>query len=222
MTAEIQSAAHDVVLETQRLRLRRFRHGDLEAIFAIIGDDVAMQYYPRTFNRADAAQWIQRNLRRYREHGYGLFAVTLKDSLDVIGDCGIIRQEVEGEPQMEVGYHFRRDQWGHGYATEAAHACMGLAFSAFGAGKVISLIRPENVPSRRVAERNGMSLERQVIHCGLPHFVYAMGREEFDSPQGLKPADQQGSNGTAKAVPLQNENPGIDGARVRREDYGQA
>ncbi len=81
---------------------------------------------------------------------------------------------------MEVGYHFRRDQWGHGYATEAARACMGLAFHTFGAGKVISLIRPENVPSRRVAERNGMTLERQVMHYGLPHLVYAMRREEFE------------------------------------------
>ncbi len=80
MTVEIQNTAQDLVLETSRLRLRRFRHDDLEAIFSIIGDDIAMQYYPKTFNRSDAVQWIQRNLRRYREHGYGLFAVTLKDS----------------------------------------------------------------------------------------------------------------------------------------------
>jgi ribosomal-protein-alanine N-acetyltransferase len=175
-----QHATDEVILETTRLALRRFRPDDLEAIFAIIGDDVAMQYYPKTFNRSDAAQWIQRNLRRYREHGYGLFAVTLRNSAEMIGDCGIIRQDVEGEVQMEVGYHFRRDQWGHGYATEAARACIGLAFRAFAAAKVISLIRPENVPSRRVAERNGMKLERQVIHYGLPHLVYAMRREEFE------------------------------------------
>src|SRR5271169_3052408 len=180
MTVEMQNTTQDLVLETSRLRLRRFRHDDLEAIFAIIGDDVAMQYYPRTFNRVDAAQWIQRNLRRYREHGYGLYAVTLRDSAEVIGDCGIIRQDVEGETQMEVGYHLRRDRWGHGYATEAAHGCMGLAFTAFRAGKVISLIRPENVPSRRVAERNGMKLERQVTHYGLPHLVYVMRCDEFE------------------------------------------
>lgn len=180
MAVEIQNTAQDLVLETSRLRLRRFRHDDLEAIFAIIGDDIAMQYYPRTFNRSDAVQWIQRNLRRYHEHGYGLFAVTLRDGAEMIGDCGLIRQDVEGEMQMEVGYHFRRDQWGHGYATEAASACMGLAFRAFGADKVISLIRPENMPSRRVAERNGMKLERQVTHYGLPHLVYSVRREEFE------------------------------------------
>jgi RimJ/RimL family protein N-acetyltransferase len=108
-----------------------------------------------------------------------LYAVTLKDSDELIGDCGIVKQHVAGETSLEVGYHFRRDQWGHGYASEAAHACIGLAFHAFGADKVISLIRPENLPSRRVAERNGMKLERQVTHYGLPHLVYAMRREDY-------------------------------------------
>jgi [ribosomal protein S5]-alanine N-acetyltransferase len=172
-----------IILDTERLRLRHFRVDDVDAIFAIIGDEVAMRYYPRTFNRQDAEEWIERNLRRYAEHGYGLFAVTLKDGETVIGDCGLVKQHVAGETALEVGYHFRRDQWGHGYATEAAHACMGLAFRSFGAKHVISLIRPENMPSRRVAERNGMRLVRQVMHYGLPHLVYAMRRKEFDFDQ---------------------------------------
>jgi RimJ/RimL family protein N-acetyltransferase len=182
-----QAANVELVLETERLRLRRFRDEDANAVFAIIGDRVAMQFYPKAFGREDAKQWVARNQRRYRDDGYGLFAVTLKDSDDVIGDCGIIKQNIEGETAVEVGYHFRRGQWGHGYATEAAQACMGLAFHAFGADKVISLIRPENVPSRRVAERNGMKLEREIVHYGLPHLVYAMSRDEFEFPQGLKP-----------------------------------
>jgi len=178
MTTRSQNVAPEFVLETARLRLRRFRAEDADAVFAVIGDDIAMQYYPKTFSRHDAEKWIERNLQRYRDDGCGLYAVTLKDSDDVIGDCGLIRQMVEGEPQLEVGYHFRRDKWGHGYATEAAGACMELAFREFGAAKVISLIRPENVPSRRVAERNKMEVERQVTHAGLPHLVYAMKRED--------------------------------------------
>ena len=142
-----------------------------------------MQFYPKTFGPEDAKQWVARNRRRYSEDGYGLFAVMLKDGVEVIGDCGIIKQNVEGETAMEVGYHFRRDQWGRGYATEAARACMGLAFDSFGADQVISLIRPENVRSRRVAERNGMKLEREVVHYGLPHLVYAVRREAFEAPR---------------------------------------
>jgi RimJ/RimL family protein N-acetyltransferase len=187
MTIEIQSAVRDLVLETERLRLRRFRREDVDAVFAIIGDDVAMQYYPRTFDTDDATAWVERNIRRYAEYGHGLFAVTLKGRDDLIGDCGVIRQVVEGEAQLEVGYHFRRDHWGHGYATEAARACMDLAFHSFGAEEVISLIRPENMPSRRVAERNGMRPERQVMHSNLPHLVYTMSREEFQKLQGLRP-----------------------------------
>ena len=181
MATETQSATGEFVLQTTRLRLRRFRRDDADAVFAIIGDDRAMQYYPKTFHRRDADEWVERNLRRYADYGFGLFAVVSKDSDQVIGDCGVIRQLVEGRPQLEVGYHFRRDHWGRGYATEAAWACLAWAFDTLAAEKVISLIRPENVPSRRVAERNGMKMEREVIHAQLPHLVYAMTKEEFDS-----------------------------------------
>ena len=67
------------MLETERLRLRRFRRDDVDAVFAIIGDDVAMQYYPKTFDRNDAEQWVERNLRRYAEYGHGFCAAMLKE-----------------------------------------------------------------------------------------------------------------------------------------------
>jgi ribosomal-protein-alanine N-acetyltransferase len=168
-----------LVLETPRLILRRLRPDDVDAIFAVIGDPVAMQYYPRTFARQDAEEWMERNLRRYEEHGHGLYAVVLKSTGSMIGDCGLVMQQIEGKPLLEVGYHLRRDQWGKGYATEAARGCMEHAFRALGADKVISLIRPENVPSQRVAERNNMKIERRVLYFGLPHLVYAMKREDY-------------------------------------------
>jgi ribosomal-protein-alanine N-acetyltransferase len=166
----------EVVLETERLFLRRLRADDVDAIFAVIGDPLAMQYYPRTFEYKDAEEWIERNIQRYAEQGHGLYALVLHTSGDVLGDCGLVTQQIEGGAELEVGYHLRRDQWGHGYATEAARACIAYAFRELGAEKVISLIRPENLPSRRVAERNGMRVEHQVTHHGLPHLVYAMGK----------------------------------------------
>ena len=171
-----QLATTDFVLETERLILRRLRADDVDAILAVIGDPIAMQYFPRTYDRKDAEEWIERNLRRYAEHGHGIYAVVLKTSGDVIGDCGLAIQQIEGRPELEVGYHLSRDQWGHGYATEAARACMDYAFRELAASKVISLIRPENLPSQRVAERNGMEVERQVMHSGLPHLVYAISK----------------------------------------------
>jgi len=168
------------VLQTERLLLRHLELQDVDAIYAVIGDPVAMQYYPQPYDREGAQNWVEKNRQRYATDGYGLYAMVLKASGDVIGDCGILKQIVEGEPELEVAYHLQRNHWGRGYATEAARACMGLAFAEFGAGKVISLIRPENVPSRRVAERNGMTVERQVTFAGLPHLVYAMKQGEYE------------------------------------------
>jgi RimJ/RimL family protein N-acetyltransferase len=173
------SADEQVVLETERLVLRHLTADDVEAIFAVIGDPETMKYYPQPFSRDDAQRWIDRSLERYRADGCGLFAVVLKPTREVIGNCGLVRQEVEGESMLEVGYHFRRDHWGHGYATEAARGCMEYAFRQFAAEKVVSLILPENVPSRRVAERNGMRVERQVMFHELPHLLYSVTREDY-------------------------------------------
>ena len=168
------------VIETERLVLRELTLDDVDAIFAIVGDPETMKYYPRRFSRDDAADWVNRNLERYRRDGFSLYAVSLKtDSSEVIGDCGLIRQDVEGESMIEVAYHFRRDCWGKGYATEAAKSCMAYAFEQLDAPKVVSLIRAENVPSRRVAERNGMTIERQVMFHDLPHLLYAMRRGDY-------------------------------------------
>ena len=167
------------MLETPRLILRHLRRDDVDAIFDVIGDAETMQYYPRLFERKDAEEWVERNLKRYAEHGNGLYAVVLKSTSEVIGDCGLVQQNVEGTQLLEVGYHFRRDQWGMGYATEAARACIDYAFRNMDANKVVSLIRPENLPSRRVADRNGMRIERQITYFGLPHLIYAMTREDY-------------------------------------------
>jgi RimJ/RimL family protein N-acetyltransferase len=167
------------VLETERLILRHLTANDVEAMFAVIGDPETMRFYPQAFTREDALRWITRSQERYRSDGYGLFAVVLKSSGEVIGNCGLMRQEVEGESMLEVGYHFRRDHWGHGYATEAARSCMTYAFHNLAARKVVSLIVAENLPSRRVAERNGMTVERQVTFHELPHLLYAMKREDY-------------------------------------------
>ena len=170
------TAAH---IETTRLLLRRLTRDDVDAIFAIIGDPIAMQYYPRTFTREDAAEWIDRNLSRYEKDGYGWLAIVLKSSGEVIGDCGLSWQLADEEPVLELGYHLRRDHWGHGYATEAAQACMEYAFCVLKLDRLVSLIKPENIPSRRVAERNRMSADREVMHAGEPHLLYVMTRENY-------------------------------------------
>ena len=165
------------ILETVRLSLREFTPQDADALALVISDPETMRHYPAPYDRAGVEQWIERNRRRYRDDGVGLWAMELNKPQELIGDCGIILQQVDGEPLYEIGYHLRRDFWGRGFATEAAIACRNWAFVHLETDRLISLIRPENLPSIRVAERVGMTLWKEVGWRGLPHYVYSMGRE---------------------------------------------
>ena len=164
------------ILETERLRLREFVADDVDALFAVLSDAETMRYYPAPLDRAGVAEWIERNRRRYADAGHGLWAMVLKSSSEVVGDCGLTRQTVDGVDEIEIGYHVRRDLWGRGYAPEAAGACRDYGFARLGADRLISLIRPENQSSRRVAEKIGLSLWKEVVWRDLPHCVYVIRR----------------------------------------------
>jgi len=173
----------EAVMETARLLLREFTLGDVDALLAVLGDPIAMQWYPAPFDREGVEGWIKRNMERYRRDGHALWAMLLKSSGEMIGDCGCVIQEVEDRSELEIGYHVRRDLWGNGYATEAARACMDYAFNTLGALRVISMIRPENLNSRRVAEKNGLTCEKIVFWqpkgssgSGYEHCIYAKAR----------------------------------------------
>ena len=170
------------VLQTTRLLLREFTPQDADALALVLSDPETMRHYPAPYDRAGVEQWIERNRQRYQDHGVGLWAMELKKAQQIIGDCGIILQEVEGEHLYEIGYHLRRDFWGQGLATEAAIACRDWAFAHLKADRLISLIRPENLPSCRVAERIGMTVWKEVNWRGLPHCVYSIERARSSVP----------------------------------------
>jgi [ribosomal protein S5]-alanine N-acetyltransferase len=150
---------------------------DTESLLAVLGDPVAMQYYPAPFQRGEVDAWIRRNRARYRDVGFGLWAMLLKDSGQLIGDCGCFTRELQGNVECELGWHVRRDLWGRGYGTEAAGHCINFAFSRVGAKRVIALIRPENVSSCRVAEKNGMGWERVLFWRSYHHRLYVKQRQ---------------------------------------------
>lgn len=164
------------MIETSRLLLRPLTPDDTDALFEIWGDAETMTFYPAPYRREDVEALIAKQLQRYASDGIGLWAMELKETGTVIGDAGLLIQTVEGRNEPEIAYHLRRDRWGNGFATEAALACRDFAFSELRKSRLISLIRPENVPSRRVAERIGMTVERETVHAGLRHFVYAIER----------------------------------------------
>ena len=181
-----------MILETHRLILRQLTLKDTDAMLPVLGDPEAMIYYPHAFSRDEVEQFVSRQIARYVEAGHGLWAMILKSSGELIGDCGLALQDVEGNKHIEVGYHLRRDHWHNGYATEAARASIRHGFYQLDARQVICMIRPENRPSRRVAERNGMNMGRMVFWHGFHHLIYAISREQwFEAFQRTRETEQE-------------------------------
>jgi [ribosomal protein S5]-alanine N-acetyltransferase len=166
----------NMVLETKRLILREMDLHDLDDLLEVFSDPEAMQFYPKPFDRQMTQKWIERNIQRYDRDGFGLWALILKQTGKPIGDCGLVVQEVDGVEEIEIGYHLRRDLCGKGLATEAAQACRDYGFSQLGFNKLISLINPDNIASRRVAEKNEMRLVKEIAWRNNPTCVYAIER----------------------------------------------
>ena len=169
-----------MILETKRLILREMTQDDLPALQGILQDGETMYAYNGAFDEAETQAWLDRQLSRYAQYGFGLWAVVLKESGGMIGQCGLTMQPWRGDEVLEVGYLFNRAFWHHGYATEAARGCMEYAFDRLGAREVCSIIRETNLPSRRVAERNGMTVrDSWVKHyrgIDMPHVRYCAVR----------------------------------------------
>lgn len=145
-------------METERLLLRPYTPEDFSALHAIFSNPDTMRYYPAPFSEEKTRQWIERNIRRYREDGFGLWAVVLKETGELIGDCGITLQPIHGQMLPEIGYHLHPDFQGKGYATEAARFCVHLAFDHFRFPAVYCYMKHDNWPSMGVAGRLGMVL----------------------------------------------------------------
>lgn len=166
-----------VIAETPRLRLRELIPDDLDFVATMLADPEVSRYYERRFQRPDAQVWLDRQLARYARHGHGLWLVEDRETATPVGQVGLAMQEVEGESHPEIGWLLHRPFWGRGYATEAGAAARDLAFARWHYRYVISLIRPINTPSRRVAERLGMTPGREVTFHGFTHLVYSIERE---------------------------------------------
>ncbi len=162
-------------LETPRLTLREMTLADAPALHAVLGDAETMRWYPRAYTFEEGREWIVRQIARYAS-GAGLLGIVLKTTGVLIGDCGLVWLEVEGAIEPEIGYHLRRDHQNQGYATEAARAVRDYAFSTLDCDHVISMIRPENLASRRVADKNGLKLDRIVFWRDCEHCVYRLMR----------------------------------------------
>jgi len=165
----------DPGLETERLLMRELTLDDADDLFVILGDEETMRFYPAPKTREQTIGWIEWNVRSYQQHGFGLWALVLKETGEFVGDCGLTIQEVDGESFVEVGYHVKKAHWRRGLATEAAMACRDHAFDSLAVDRLIALVNVENLPSAGVARKLGMMVWRETMRSGLTHLVYSMG-----------------------------------------------
>lgn len=167
-----------MVLETKRLILREMTQEDLPTLCKILQDDDVMYAYDGAFNNEEVQSWLDRQIRRYKEYGFGLWAVVLKETGIMVGQCGLTMQDYNNKQILEVGYLFLKDYWHQGYASEAAIACKEYAFDKLNAKEVHSIIRDTNIPSQNVAIRNGMTcIETFIKHyrgVDMPHFLFSV------------------------------------------------
>jgi ribosomal-protein-alanine N-acetyltransferase len=173
------------ILQTPRLLLRELTDDDHEALFAMYQDPWMNRYIggpppPREeYWRRVRETWPA----YYARHGFGLWATVRKEDGRLMGRCGLLSQEVDGERHVEVAYALAPEFWGRGYATEAARAIRDHAFRTLDAPHVISLILPGNTPSIRVAERNGMTFWKMAEFRTFTVRVYRITRAEWqDAP----------------------------------------
>lgn len=171
-----------MVIETERLILREMNEGDYDALYAVLADSDIMQHYPYTFDEARVRGWISRNIERYRIFGFGLLAVCLKETGEMIGDCGLTVQMIGNSIKPEIGYHIRKDCQRKGYAKEAASAVRDWTFNNTPFNMIYSYMKHTNTPSAMTALSYGCHQvdEFEDDTNGITK-VFAVSREEWES-----------------------------------------
>lgn len=166
-------------IETPRLLIREYKIDDKVRLLTALSDKTVMEYYPNTLDEKETEEWIERQLKRYKKDGCGLWAIELKTTGEFIGNAGLVKQSIDGKDEVEVGYLLLKKFWGKGYATEAARACMQHAFDVLKVNHIISIINPKNSPSLAVSRRNGMQFRENYSKFDLPQEIYSINRIQW-------------------------------------------
>lgn len=167
-------------LETERLFLRELTEEDFDALYQVLADSETMRHYPYSFDEVRVRGWIRRNRDRYQIFGFGLWAVCLKETGELIGDCGLTMQIIGDQIKPEIGYHIRRDQQRRGYAKEAAIAVRDWTFRNTPFNRIYSYMKYTNEPSARTAVSYGCRfVEEFADEENEITKVYAISREEW-------------------------------------------
>ncbi len=180
----------DIVIETERLVLRRIDEGDAERQFHLLNSPVLMQYLGGPKELHDIEARHSRTMALFAREGFGFLMMVEKETGEMVGHCGMKRVDNENAPNIgdhEIGWVVREDRWRRGYAMEAMRAVVDWAFDSIGAPYIVALTCKANVPSWRFMEKLGMR-RREDLDFSDPSFddacnptiQYSLGREQWE------------------------------------------
>ena len=182
-----------IYMETPRLRLRSWGEADLKPFIRLNADERVMRYFPKTLTAEETEAFYRAIQDEFKEYGFGLYAVEVKENNEFIGITGLHRAVFEADftPCVEIGWRLKQEAWGKGYATEAASACLEYGFNELGFREVYSFTAVVNTPSQRVMQKIGMryvkNFQHPKIEAGSPlheHVLYrASSDEHFIQPE---------------------------------------
>ncbi len=167
-------------IETERLRLRMFKPADFDAIYNVWSDRDVMRYiYPAGWphSREESRVFVPRLVGRFEQHGWGQWAVVVKDEEKLIGYCGL--KFLDDTPEVELLYGIAKDYWNRGLVTEVAKATLRFGFEEARLAYIVAIALAENAGSWRVMEKAGMRRDGTMMHAGLEHLRYKLTRDEF-------------------------------------------
>ena len=160
------------IIETDRLFLRQLTLEDTSSLYLVLSDQESMRHYPHAFSNEEVEKWIERNIERYKNDGFGLWAVIRKADNQFLGDCGVTLQNIDGDILPEIGFHIIKTFCNMGYATEAAEACRKYAMEVLGYKSIYSYSEVGNKASQRVSSKIGLNKVKTFKKDGIEEVVY--------------------------------------------------
>lgn len=172
-----------MLIKTERLILKPLTIENFQDLKLLLKDAKVMYAYEHPFSEKECEDWFNNQQNRYKEEGYGLLGVFLKENNKFIGQAGITKQNINSNLVDEIGYLLKKEYWKKGYAIECAKALKKYGFNTLKLNKIYSIIRDNNISSQNVAKRNNMKKTITIIkhyyNIDMPHYVYCITKEEF-------------------------------------------
>jgi ribosomal-protein-alanine N-acetyltransferase len=167
-----------IILETEHLLFRPLTLSDLDDMIALYADPQVMRFLSGPRSKNEIQHVLNRYIQEYETYGHSFFATIQKSDQRFIGHCGLLNQEVEGQPEIELAYVLAPEYWQRGLALEGTQALKDYGLQQLGFPRIISLIPPGNRASIHIAEKIGMQYERDVYQWGQNFRLYAVSQPE--------------------------------------------